>query len=99
NERQGIGHAVLLSRGIVGDDELFIVLGDTICEYDVRDVLSQPHSLLGVKRVDDPRNFGVAELGDDGSIERVVEKPQIPKSNMALVGIYRIKETEVLFNC
>src|SRR6185312_8943873 len=33
NERQGIGHAVLLSRGIVGDDELFIVLGDTICEY------------------------------------------------------------------
>lgn len=99
NERQGIGHAVLLTRHIVGDDEIFIVLGDTICEYEVKDVLSQPHSLLGVKRVDDPRNFGVAELEDDGSIERVVEKPQIPKSNMALVGIYRIRETSVLFNC
>src|SRR6201985_3830333 len=37
NERQGIGHAVLLTRSIVGDDEIFIVLGDTICEYDVRD--------------------------------------------------------------
>ena len=99
NERQGIGHAVLLTRAIVGEDEVFIVLGDTICEYDVKDVLKQPHSLLGVKRVDDPRNFGVAELEDDGSIERVVEKPQIPKSNMALVGIYRIRETSVLFNC
>ena len=99
NERQGIGHAVLLTRHIVGDDEIFIVLGDTICEYDVKDVLNQPGSMLGVKRVDDPRNFGVAELADDSSIERVVEKPQIPKSNMALVGIYRIRETSVLFNC
>jgi glucose-1-phosphate thymidylyltransferase len=52
-----------------------------------------------VKRVDDPRNFGVAELEDDGDIDRVVEKPQIPKSNMALVGIYRIRETATLFNC
>ena len=99
NERYGIGHAVLLTRSIVGEDEVFIVLGDTICEYDVKEVLNNPNSLLGVKRVDDPRNFGVAELEDDNSIERVVEKPQIPKSNMALVGIYRIKETGVLFNC
>ena len=99
NERHGIGHAILLTKGIVGDDEVFIVLGDTICEYNVREVLEIPHSLLGVKRVDDPRNFGVAELDDDGGINRVVEKPQIPKSNMALVGIYRIKETASLFNC
>ena len=99
NERHGIGHAVLLTRNIVGDDEMFIVLGDTICEYDVKEVVNATHSLLGVKRVDDPRNFGVAELEDDGSISRVVEKPQIPKSNMALVGIYRIKESAALFGC
>src|SRR5207344_889764 len=54
---------------------------------------------LGVKRVDDPRDFGVAEIEDDGFISRVVEKPQIPKSNMALVGIYRIRETAILFSC
>ncbi len=99
NERHGIGHAILLTRNIVGEDEVFIVLGDTIAEYDVKEVLSRPGSLLGIKRVDDPRNFGVAELNDDGSIERVVEKPQIPKSNMALVGIYRIRESATLFNC
>ena len=54
---------------------------------------------LGVKRVDDPRDFGVAEIEEDGIISRVVEKPQIPKSNMALVGIYKIRETEALFSC
>jgi glucose-1-phosphate thymidylyltransferase len=49
--------------------------------------------------VDDPRDFGVAEIEENGTISRVVEKPQIPKSNMALVGIYKIRETEALFSC
>jgi glucose-1-phosphate thymidylyltransferase len=99
SERHGIGHAILLTRNIVGNDEMFIVLGDTICEYDIKELLDQPDSSLCVKRVDDPRDFGVVELGEDGFITRVVEKPQIPKSNMALVGIYLIRETSFLFNC
>jgi glucose-1-phosphate thymidylyltransferase len=99
NERQGLGHAVLLSKDLVGEDEIFIVLGDTICEYNVHDMVQADHSSLAVKRVDDPRNFGVAELDDEGYIERVVEKPQIPKSNLALTGVYRIKETHFLFSC
>lgn len=99
NERQGLGHAILLTRELAGNDELMIVLGDTICEYDVKRVLEAPHSLLGVKRVDDPRNFGVAEVQEDGQITRVVEKPQIPKSNLALVGLYKIRETALLYEC
>jgi glucose-1-phosphate thymidylyltransferase len=99
NERQGIGHAILLTREIVGDDEMFIVLGDSICEYNVEEVVKSPHSMVGVKKVDDPRDFGVAEINEEGVVHRVVEKPQIPKSNMALVGIYRIKESEFLFSC
>jgi len=99
SDRHGIGHAIQLTKEIVGEDELFIVLGDTICEYDVKAVLEMPHSVLGVKKVDDPRDFGVAEIGEDGFITKVVEKPQIPKSNMALVGIYRIRETGFLFSC
>lgn len=56
--------------------------------------------MLGIKRVDDPRNyFGVAEVEEDGSVSRVVEKPAIPKNNMALVGVYKIKETDFLFAC
>jgi glucose-1-phosphate thymidylyltransferase len=99
NERSGIGHAVSLTQQIIGNEEIIIVLGDTIAEYDLAEVLQSPHSMLGVKKVDDPRNFGVAEIGEDGFITRVVEKPSIPKSNMALIGVYKIKETDFLFTC
>jgi len=43
--------------------------------------------------------FGVAEMSEMGAITRVVEKPQIPKSNMALVGLYKIMESALLFTC
>jgi glucose-1-phosphate thymidylyltransferase len=99
SDRHGLGHAIFLTRELVGEEEIFIVLGDTICEYDVKDLLSQKGSVLGVKKVDDPRNFGVAEMDELGWITRVVEKPQIPKSNMALVGLYKIVETGLLFSC
>src|SRR6476661_1443090 len=99
NERHGIGHAIDLTQELVGEEEVLIVLGDTIAEYDVKEILDSPYSMLGVKKVDDPRNFGVAEIEDDDSISRVVEKPAIPKSNMALVGVYKIKETPMLFSC
>jgi glucose-1-phosphate thymidylyltransferase len=98
-DRQGIGHAINLARGIVNNDEVFVVLGDTICEYDVKEVANSPTSMLGVRKVDDPREFGVAEMDEEGYIDHVVEKPQIPLSNMALVGIYKIKESELLFQC
>ena len=99
NERHGTGHAINLTKEIVGTDEVLIVLGDTIAEYDVKEIINNPYSMLGVKKVDDPRNFGVAEIEEDGFISRVVEKPAIPKSNMALVGVYMIKETHFLFDC
>jgi len=99
SDRQGIGHALKLTRNIVQNDEIFIVLGDTICEYEVKEVLNSATSMLGVKKVDDPRDFGVAEMDPDSNVTHVVEKPQIPKSNMALVGIYKIKESELLFEC
>ncbi len=99
NERHGTGHAIELTRTIVGNEEVFVVLGDTICEYDIKEVMESPFSMLGIKKVDDPRNFGVATLDEDGFIEQVVEKPAIPKSNMALVGLYKIKEADFLFEC
>jgi glucose-1-phosphate thymidylyltransferase len=99
NDREGLGQAIYLTKSVVANDEIFIVLGDTICEFDVKSVLENEHSLLGVKRVDDPRNFGVAEIDDNSNIIRLVEKPHIPKSNMALVGLYKIRETEFLFAC
>jgi glucose-1-phosphate thymidylyltransferase len=98
-DRQGIGHAIRLTRNVVNADEALIVLGDTICEFDVKAVIESEVSMIGIKKVDDPRSFGVAEIFDDADVAHVVEKPHIPKSNMALVGIYKIRETDVLFEC
>lgn len=98
-DRQGVGQAILLTRELVGDDEIFIVLGDTICEYDIQSVIQENKTMIGLRKVEDPRDFGVAEVNENGCIERVVEKPQIPKSNLALVGIYKIKESAALFHC
>lgn len=97
--REGTGHAVWLAHSqIAAGDDALIVLGDTIVEFDVRAVTAQPYSLLGVKKVDDPRNFGVAEVGADGFITRLAEKPIIPKSNLALVGVYFIREAGKLMD-
>jgi len=90
--REGTGHAVWLAREKVNaDDELLILLGDTIIDFDLSKLIAMPNSALGVKKVEDPRHFGVVEIDADGIITKVEEKPTIPKSNMALVGIYHFR--------
>lgn len=97
--REGTGHAVWLASDLIGkDEEILIVLGDTIVEFDLKSITSKQVSSLGVKKVDDPRNFGVVETDQQGFITRLSEKPVIPKSNLALVGIYYIRESAVLMD-
>ena len=81
------------------DDEVLIFLGDTIVQADIEQVIKNETSALAIKKVDDPRKFGVAEFDNAGKITGVVEKPRFPKSNMALVGVYKIHETKLLFDC
>jgi len=98
-QREGLGHAIWLAKDFIGDnEEILIVLGDTIVEADLSKVVKSPHSALGVKKVPDPWKFGVAEFGEGDIITGVVEKPKFPKSNMALVGVYKIRETRELFD-
>ncbi len=92
--REGLGHAVWRAKDLIDvNKELIIQLGDTIVDLDIKKILAEPFSTLGVKKVEDPRAFGVAEIDAQGFIKAVVEKPSIPKSNMALVGFYFIRET------
>ena len=97
NDRRGTGHAIWLTMDAVQNDEVMIVLGDTVCDYNVKDILKSEISQIGVRKVDDPRSFGVAELNDKDEVVRMVEKPLMPKSNMAMVGIYYIRETEAMY--
>jgi glucose-1-phosphate thymidylyltransferase len=95
--REGSAHAVWTARETIEDeDEIFIAFGDSIFDLDLQLMLDCPTSCLGVKKVSDPRDFGVAEFGEDGRVTRLVEKPRIPKSNMAIVGLYKIKEVPAL---
>jgi len=94
--RMGSGHAIWIAKEALQDtDELLIVYGDTIFDVDWRALLNTPHSCLAIKKVDDPREFGVAEIQGD-TVKSVEEKPQIPLSNKALVGLYKIKEVDEL---
>lgn len=97
-EALGLGHAIYLSRHTIGTDPLLIILGDTIFDVDLLPVLGGESSALGVKAVDDPRRFGVAEV-DGGVIRRLVEKPEKPISNLAVVGLYYIKNSRLLVEC
>lgn len=89
--RDGSGHAIWIAKDYwEKEEELIIIFGDTIIDLDFDKVLAAKNSLLGVKKVNDPREFGVVELNEDGDVTKVVEKPSIPKSNLAMVGFYKI---------
>lgn len=98
-KREGLGHAIWCAREEIKlNEDLVIHLGDSIIDYDIQKILAEKYSTLVVKKVEDPRAFGVAEMDKEGFIKQVVEKPSIPKSNMALVGFYFIRETKQLMD-
>lgn len=97
-ERLGLGHAVHVALAGDGTDEpLLIILGDTVFDVDLSPLLKSEFSSIGVKRVDDPRRFGVAETAD-GIVTKLIEKPDHPTSNLAVVGLYFIKSPQKLLD-
>ena len=96
-QRLGTGHAIYAAKKeIRGTDDLFIFFGDTLVDMDFNTMIESPSSCFAVKKVETPGKFGIVQFDRDGRVVRVVEKPRIPKSNMALVGLYRIRETDAL---
>ncbi len=95
-EPKGLGHAIYLAKDFV-KGPCFIVLGDTIIDGDLRPFVQLQKNAVGVKQVEDPRRFGVVEL-QDGKIVRFEEKPEHPKSNLALIGAYSFLDSAVLFD-
>ncbi len=95
--RLGLGHAVWTAREAVGDEPFFCVLGDTILKADYQTLLTSRESVIGVRQVDDPRRFGVV-VKDGERVTGFVEKPEVPPSNLAIVGAYLFREGGALFD-
>ena len=95
--RLGLGHAIWSAKDLFkDDDDVVIMLGDTILELDVDTFLKSKNSGLAIKKVRDPRLFGVVELDEEGTVTKLIEKPNIPKSNQAIVGLYKINNVPLL---
>ncbi|MDQ2743891.1 MAG: glucose-1-phosphate thymidylyltransferase [Chloroflexota bacterium] len=89
----GLAHAVLVAREFLADDDFVMYLGDNFTVGGITALVHQfcsarPDAQLLLSRVRDPRQFGVVELNSSGQIASLTEKPEQPKSNLALAGIY-----------
>jgi glucose-1-phosphate thymidylyltransferase len=98
-ELKGLGYAINMASSEIEDDEpVLIILGDTVFEADLLPVVNGPHDALGVKKVADPRRFGIVEM-KGRFVRKLIEKPERPTSNLAVVGLYYIKSTSMLKEC
>ncbi|MBS3946133.1 MAG: nucleotidyl transferase [Melioribacter sp.] len=97
-EMLGLGHAIYLTAPTFDDDEIFIILGDTIFDVQLQEVFKHKKTSLGVKEVEDPSRFGVA-VCEESRITRLIEKPKDLISKLALVGLYYVNNSKLLNEC
>ncbi len=95
-EQLGLGHAVFQGLSPV-DEPVLIQLGDVIYDLNLSEFCSSLNHKIAVDEVPDPERFGVVEIDGD-RIVRVIEKPKIPPSNLAIVGLYYMTSQKVLYD-
>jgi glucose-1-phosphate thymidylyltransferase len=89
----GLAHAVLIARDFLAEDDFVMYLGDNFIVGGITDVVEEfaaarPDAQIMLTKVSQPSAFGIAELDLDGRVRRLEEKPEQPKSDLALVGVY-----------
>jgi glucose-1-phosphate thymidylyltransferase len=97
--QDGTAGAVSLAEPFI-DEDLFILFSDTLFDADLALAQRLPQDEAGIlwaKEVEDYQRFGVIVTRDDGTMERIVEKPSEPISKLANIGVYYIRDHEMLF--
>lgn len=93
DEPRGLAHAIGINKDFTGDDDFVVLLGDNILDESLFKLRrkyydSKTDSLILIKEVDHPYDFGVVKFGADGKAEKLVEKPKEFISSYAIVGVY-----------
>ena len=98
NNPRGQSHAISLARQHL-NGPMLMVFADTLIQTDLSFLKEETADAVAwVKRVPDPRRFGVAEVGPDGWVTRLIEKPKSMENNLVLVGCYYFKNSETLLD-
>ncbi|NUR84421.1 MAG: glucose-1-phosphate thymidylyltransferase [Nonomuraea sp.] len=89
----GLAHCVKLARPFLGGDDFVMYLGDCVLADGITPIAEEfralrPSAQIVVHRVPDPRAFGVVETDETGAVLRVVEKPERPRSDLVMTGVY-----------
>jgi glucose-1-phosphate thymidylyltransferase len=91
-EMKGQSHAIHLAKDLI-DGPMIMVFADTLIETDLGFLKDEKSDVVAwVKPVPDPRRFGVAEIGEDQRVTRLIEKPKAMDNNLALVGFYYFRD-------
>jgi glucose-1-phosphate thymidylyltransferase len=97
----GLAEALLIGEDFIGNEPIALILGDNLFHGtglggQLRESFAPPGALIAAYQVSDPRAFGVVEFNRNGFVTSLEEKPENPKSNWAVPGIYFYDETAVL---
>ncbi|WP_276414242.1 glucose-1-phosphate thymidylyltransferase [Haloarcula halobia] len=89
----GLAHAVGVAEDFVDGDDFVVYLGDNILKEGINDLVegfrkNRYTAGIALQTVDNPQEFGVANLDQDNNVKETVEKPDNPPSKFALIGIY-----------
>jgi glucose-1-phosphate thymidylyltransferase len=92
-EPLGLAHAIGCAKDFVGDESFVVYLGDDLMREGIVDFVSDfdPDKYaagIGLQEVDEPSRYGIVDINDNGDVVQLVEKPDNPPNNLALIGIY-----------
>jgi len=93
DEPKGIAHAINLCKNFIGNSKFIVFLGDNILLRNIKDFReefekSDSDASILLCKVDNPKQFGIADINSEGSIKKIIEKPKDPPTDLAVTGIY-----------